>query len=188
VFLSEAEERAELAWYVRYRSVPADDASGCRLWIGARDRRGYGRMRRFERMHSPHRVALEGKLGRKLKGWEDACHTCDYPQCVEPEHLFAGSRSENMQDANRKGRAKPPGSVLRGAANPAAKMTAEKVLDVRARAATGERVKDIADSYGVSRRAVQMIVDRVTWAHVPEPECAAKRDSGPGVPESVGRR
>lgn len=33
------------------------------------------------------------------------CHHCDTPLCCNPRHLFPGSRSDNAQDAIRKGRA-----------------------------------------------------------------------------------
>ena len=32
------------------------------------------------------------------------CHTCDNPQCIRDEHHFLGTRTDNMQDASRKGR------------------------------------------------------------------------------------
>lgn len=35
---------------------------------------------------------------------KQACHTCDFPPCVNPDHLFAGSQSENIIDSVLKGR------------------------------------------------------------------------------------
>jgi hypothetical protein len=36
------------------------------------------------------------------------CHTCDYPRCFEPTHLFAGSASVNMKDMADKKRHEYP--------------------------------------------------------------------------------
>src|SRR5205823_5954757 len=33
------------------------------------------------------------------------CHRCDRPSCFRPNHLWAGTNAENLQDAAQKGRA-----------------------------------------------------------------------------------
>lgn len=34
-----------------------------------------------------------------------ACHHCDTPPCINPDHLFEGTRADNVRDAQLKGRA-----------------------------------------------------------------------------------
>lgn len=84
-----------------------DDETGCLLWMGAANRKGYGRIRFNKKLYSPHRVVLEHKLGRPLKPGEDTCHLCHNPRCVEAKHLSVGSRSDNMRQAVAAGRFGP---------------------------------------------------------------------------------
>lgn len=81
-----------------------DKTDGCWEWLGARSRYGgYGSFRVNGRGHGAHRVAWELTHG-KIRNGLCVCHKCDIPWCVRPEHLFLGTRSDNMQDHAVKGR------------------------------------------------------------------------------------
>lgn len=50
------------------------------------------------------RFVLARKLGRRVKRTHYACHTCDNPKCINPEHLWEGTAKQNSQDAVNKKR------------------------------------------------------------------------------------
>ena len=88
--------------YLLERSMPVE--TGCVEWLGAPNSSGYGTAC-FMGVHLGAHVMsyVAFKLDDVLPG-EDVCHTCDNPPCINPTHLFSGSRVENMQDSARKGR------------------------------------------------------------------------------------
>lgn len=77
---------------------------GCWLWTSSRSKHGYGHLRWKNKYISAHRASymlFHGEIQKNLV----VCHKCDNPPCVNPDHLFIGTRKDNMQDMIKKGRA-----------------------------------------------------------------------------------
>ena len=78
--------------------------SGCWLWIGANSGKGgYGQISINGRIKRAHRVSWELHRGFIPEGML-VCHHCDTPPCVNPDHLFVGTYSDNTIDSVKKGR------------------------------------------------------------------------------------
>lgn len=80
---------------------------GCWLWLGAKSGRGghgvIGRGGRGDGLVLVHRATYEMKYGPIPAGF-NACHKCDNPPCCNPDHIFIGTHTDNMHDAELKGR------------------------------------------------------------------------------------
>jgi hypothetical protein len=138
----------------------------CWIWTGAKTVcGGYGAIRSDDgRTVRAHRVSWEIHNG-PIPPEMHACHHCDNPPCVRPDHLFLGAPRENSIDKQGKGRAR--GGSPRGAGHPQAKLTDDKVAEMRlSYASGGTSLNKLAAEYGVSKKAVLMIIHRVTWTHV----------------------
>lgn len=92
-------------------------------------------------------------------------HSCDNPPCVNPAHLSAGTRDDNMQDCVAKGRhvSRPP----RGEAHRDHVLTASDVREIRVARAAGVAVRELVQRYGVSDTRIRKIAARKAWRHVP---------------------
>lgn len=77
----------------------------CLEWTAAIDRgTGYGRRQHNGKPMLAHRVAWMIVNGEIPDGAQ-VLHRCDNPKCVDVNHLFIGSQSDNIKDMHSKGRA-----------------------------------------------------------------------------------
>jgi hypothetical protein len=96
--------RCEPHWSIAERIVHLsrrDKLSDCWLWRAATMENGYGVVNWRGKLWLAHRLSWMGVHGPIPPGGM-ICHRCDERRCVNPEHLFLGTRQVNMDDLRAK--------------------------------------------------------------------------------------
>lgn len=125
---------------------------GCWTWTGAQKPSGYGNFHMNGRYVGAHCAAYWLFIGPVPAGMY-VCHACDVPACVNPEHLFLGTPTENQADMARKGRRRFASKLTRG-----------DVGSIRLRRAAGDSLAEIARSFGVSEATISLAARGRIWA------------------------
>lgn len=154
-----------------YRGTPlerfmrfVEKTDSCWIWKGAKNKKGYGWIRFNNGGFRAHRLSYllyKGDIP-KDNTYHGVCvlHKCDNPSCVNPEHLFLGSNSDNVKDMVVKMR-----NTI-GERNGCAKLTSKDVLNIRK--LNKERIsgRDLANKYNISETTVSQIIHKTRWKHI----------------------
>lgn len=152
---------------LRFIQMPADP-SDCWLWIGARNKKGYGLIHILGGIYDfmpnschrlAHRIAYQEFKG-SIQGW-DVLHRCDNPPCVNPDHLYLGTDADNTADKVNRGRL----VVQKGVKHHAAKLTEDQVRAIRADPRT---YKQVAIALGMNASWIYEIKKGTGWKHLNE--------------------
>ena len=151
--------------FVEANSIPEPN-SGCWLWLGSSSPDGYGLVGKRQN-NAPiyaHRVACEAVHGEIPCGMY-ACHHCDNPSCVNPDHLYIGTPSENISDAYRRKRRSRTnsGTFPEGETHRNAKLNVDAVRFIRK---SHEGVASLGRRFGVSMSSISDVRAGRTWVHV----------------------
>ena len=95
--------RSDRVWEADYlpiripTNLPAPIAGSCLIWRWQLNRDGYGILSVRGQRRLAHRVTFEMTRGCPASH-TPVLHLCHRPYCVQPAHLYAGTRSENVED------------------------------------------------------------------------------------------
>jgi hypothetical protein len=136
-----------------------EKTDSCWLWTAGLNSNGYGQI---------------GDCGRGGRKWiasrlswiihfgnipDHLCvlHKCDNRKCVNPDHLFLGTVSDNQQDMQAKKR-----STI-GERNPMAKLTRDKAQEIKSRRKAGSSLRELASAFGVCDATISMVARDILW-------------------------
>lgn len=135
--------------------------NSCWIWRGYINPTGYGCFQEAGE-RSAHRVSWILFYGAIPKGL-CVLHKCDIKACVNPKHLYLGSRKDNMRDALERNRLNP----RRGDRHPDAKLSSKDVLKIRKLYSSGKFLqKELAEKFNVHRATISDINVKKSWGHL----------------------
>lgn len=149
--------------FIKGKIAIADN--GCWHWAGYIRSDGYGSVGGYRNRwlaHSMSWLLFNGPIP------DDICvlHKCDVRMCVNPKHLFLGTRGDNARDMVSKGRS-PNTRYRAGERSGHAKFTDEQVRAMRQFVEIGDRtIASAARILGVSKELLWQMVRRKTYADV----------------------
>lgn len=146
-----------------------DRTGKCWVWVGRRNPKGYGQCSVRDEEWLAHRLSWAMANGPIPSG-ALILHHCDNPPCVRPDHLYAGTHSDNTRDMLARGRTAhlvgPPLAYRGRSAFVRTKLTPESVRQMRADRSGGMSERALASKFGVGVATAHAVVSGESWSDV----------------------
>lgn len=121
----------------------------CWNWIGLKNKGYGGPLTINNKKIYAHRFSFVMNNGN-IPDYLQVCHRCDNPSCINPNHLFSGTQSDNRNDSKQKGRNKNWGLK--------SKLSLTEVKEIKQLAKTHTR-KFIAEKFKISKSYLSEIIN-----------------------------
>jgi hypothetical protein len=133
-----------------------EKTESCWIWTSSKRSNGYGEFYQNGKHRRAHRVSWEIANGDVPEGLF-VLHRCDNRICVNPDHLFIGTKKQNSQDMVSKLR------MAYGEKNKSSKLKMLDVVNIRIARKSGDFFDNIAKIFHVSQRTIRSACYGETW-------------------------
>lgn len=143
-----------------FANSTVNSITNCWNWNKTKTIQGYGRIKVNKKLYLPHRLSYEefiGPIG-------DLCvlHKCDNPSCINPEHLFLGTKKDNVQDMFNKGRENPRKGIYNGNS----KLKPHHILKIRSLFKEGTNKPILRQLFGLTDQHLNAILTYKIWKEI----------------------
>jgi len=147
-----------------YGKIKINKLTGCYIYLGCKDKDGYGIFRLYGKNIKAHRLAWVLENNQEIPKGLCVCHECDNPICCNPDHLFLATTQDNTKDRDNKGR------NAYGERNSGAKLTEQQVLEILGVVKKNGNYRglavELAKIYKIHRSQMWTIINRHKWKHL----------------------
>ena len=146
-------------------TLKADPVGDCIPWPYGKNARGVGRINWRGYPSNVDAVICEQAHGPKPSPKHECCNKCGngHQGCVNPQHLYWGTRTDNVRDAIRHGTFHFFQTKY-GEEAPAAKYSDSCIAEVKKAILSGEKQVVVAKRFGISQSHVSRIKNGVRSA------------------------
>jgi hypothetical protein len=145
-------------------------SNGCWLWTSHTGHMGHGTFKIEGRNIQSTHYSWLLHMNRKVPDGICLCHTCDEPRCVNPNHLFLGTRKDNNIDRDQKDR------QAKGEKHGHSKLNEQSVLLIRGSELTNDELSILLK---VDRKTIKRVREGKSWKSVTQTQMFSQAGQPP---------